>query len=358
LARARHDRRVNLELEEVLVSIVCGFDVHRDQITFDLVDRLSGEVRTGRLVPATRAGLRRWLGSVDASRLVVALEATTGWRFVVEELQRAGARSVLAEPADTRALRGPKRRAKTDRADARHLRELMERDAVPESWIPPEHVQELRTLVRLRQSLVGERHVWLQRVHAQLFHQGAPPARSPLLGPTGAAAGALLSPAGCQLRETAERICQAVDREIAQLDQQLAVWACRHPACRALQRLFGVGPITAVALYAEIGDARRLSSSRQLVRLAGLDVTVSESADKRSPGRLSRQGAPILRWAAYEAALSACRRGSPDHSDYLLLRARLGHGRATLTIARKLLRRCYHLLVAVGDDLLQPLPEP
>jgi hypothetical protein len=108
-ARARHDRRVNLELEEVLVSIVCGFDVHRDQITFDLVDRLSGEVRTGRLVPATRAGLRRWLASVDASRLVVAVEATTGWRFVVEELQRAGARAVLAEPADTRALRGPKR---------------------------------------------------------------------------------------------------------------------------------------------------------------------------------------------------------------------------------------------------------
>jgi transposase len=344
-----------VELEEAQVSIVCGFDVHRDQITFDLVDHVSGEVRTGRVVPATRAGLRSWLGSVDASRLSVALEATTGWRFVVEELQRAGARAVLAEPADTRALRGPKRRAKTDRADARHLRELLERDAVPESWIPPLHLQELRTLIRLRQSLAEERHVWLQRVHAQLFHQGAPAPRGAVLG---AAARATLSVASRELVDTAERMCEAISREIAGIDQQLSVWARRHPACRALQGLFGVGPITAVAFYAEIGDARRLSSSRKLVRLAGLDITVSESADKRSPGRLSRQGAPILRWAAYEAALSACRRGSPDHVDYLILRERLGHGRATLTIARKLLRRAHHILVAVGDDLLEPLPEP
>ena len=195
-------------------------------------------------------------------------------------------------------------------------------------------------------------------MHAQLFHQGAPPARGQLLGAGGVAARAELSAAGRSLTDTAERMCEAIRGEIAALDQQLVVWARRHPACRALRQLFGVGTITSVALYAEIGDARRLSSSRKLVRLAGLDVTVSESADKRSPGRLSRQGAPILRWAAYEAALSACRHGSPDHADYQLLRKRLGHGRATLTIARKLLRRAHHVLVAVGDDLLAPQPDP
>jgi transposase len=118
-----------------------------------------------------------------------------------------------------------------------------------------------------------------------------------------------------------------------------------------------VGPVIAVTLYAEIGDPRRLGSSRKLVRLAGLDVTVSESADKRSPGRLSRQGAPVLRWAAYEAALSANRATSPDRGDYQLLRERIGHGRATLTIARKILRRAHHVLVSVGDDLLAPLPD-
>jgi transposase len=340
------------------MSIVCGFDVHREQITFDLADLHSGEVRTGRIAPATREGLRAWLAPLEAGRLRVALEATTGWRFVVEELERAGAQAFLAEPSETRALRGPKRRAKTDRADARHLRELLEREAVPQSWIPPAHLQELRTLVRLRHSLAAERRVWLQRVQAQLFHQGAPRVGAPLLGPSGTAASAALSPAGHELLACAERVCAALEREITCLDERLATWARRHPACRALLRLYGVGPIVAVTLYAEIGDARRLSSSRKLVRLAGLDVTVSESADKRSPGRLSRQGAPVLRWAAYEAALSACRRASPDQGDYRLLRERIGHGRATLTIARKLLRRAYHVLLAVGDDLLAPLPGP
>jgi transposase len=346
-----------VELEEVLMSIVCGFDVHRDQITFDLVDHHSGELRTGRVTPATREGLRAWLASVDASRLRVALEATTGWRFVLEELERAGAEAQLAEPAETRALRGRKRRAKTDRADARHLRELIEREGVPRSWVPPEHLRELRVLVRLRHSLAEERRVWLQRVQAQLFQQGVPAPSGPVLGPQGARAAAL-SPAGRELVRVAERVCRELECELTALDRHLGVWARRHPACRSLQRLYGIGPTIAVALYAEIGDARRLGSSRKLVRLAGLDVTVSESADKRSPGRLSRQGAPIIRWAAYEAALSACRRSSPDHGEYWRLRERIGHGRATLTIARKLLRRAHHILVEVGDDLLAPLPEP
>ena len=54
----------------------------------------------------------------------MALEATTGWRFVVEELERVGAEVHLAEPAEAAALKGKKKRAKTDWADARHLREL------------------------------------------------------------------------------------------------------------------------------------------------------------------------------------------------------------------------------------------
>ena len=70
----------------------------------------------------------------------MALEATTRWRFVVEELYRVGAVVHLAEPAETAGLRGPKKRAKNDRADARHLRELLMIGRLPESWIPPEHI--------------------------------------------------------------------------------------------------------------------------------------------------------------------------------------------------------------------------
>ena len=69
--------------------------------------------------------MRRFLGRFSGHELEVALEATTGWRFVVQELQAVGAEVHLAEPAETAARRGNKKRPKTDRADARHLRELL-----------------------------------------------------------------------------------------------------------------------------------------------------------------------------------------------------------------------------------------
>ena len=78
----------------------------------------------------------------------------------------------LAEPAETANLRGRKARAKTDRADARHLRELLQQGRLPEAWAPPEEILELRQRVRLRKTLIDERTAWQQRIHALLFHHG------------------------------------------------------------------------------------------------------------------------------------------------------------------------------------------
>jgi transposase len=164
------------------MTIVVGLDVHREQITFDALDTQTGELRRGRIRPADRQSFRRFLGQFDGEPLEAALEATTGWRFIVEELEAAGATPHLAEPAETRSLRGRKRRAKTDRLDARHLRDLLLEGRLPESWIPPEHLLELRSKVRLRKTLVDERTAWQQRIQAQLFHHGVPKA-SGLLAP-------------------------------------------------------------------------------------------------------------------------------------------------------------------------------
>ena len=114
------------------MSIVMGLDQHRAQITAEWLDTETGEVKRARVAPADRAGVRRFLERFDGERLEVALEATTGWRFVVEELRAIGAGVHLAEPAETAGLRGPKKRAKNDRADARHLRELLMIERLPE----------------------------------------------------------------------------------------------------------------------------------------------------------------------------------------------------------------------------------
>ncbi|WP_231614154.1 hypothetical protein [Mycobacterium nebraskense] len=118
------------------MTMVGGFDVHRKQITFDYVDTDTGLVRWGHIVPATRKTLRNWLAEhCPDSDGEFALEGCTGWRYVSEELAAAGVGVHLGDPAEIAVLRGPKKRAKTDRADARLLRTLLLQGRFPESWV-------------------------------------------------------------------------------------------------------------------------------------------------------------------------------------------------------------------------------
>jgi transposase len=351
---------MSTELEEVPVRIVGALDVHRSQITFRWQDMETGEVARGRITLAARAVVREWLAGFEPADAHFALEATTGWRFVAEEIERAGFTAHLAEPAETSRARGPKRRAKTDRADCDHMSKLLIEGRLPESWIPPEHILELRALVRLRKTLVDQRTEWQQRMHAQLFHQGVPPGLK-LWSRSGRARldDVELSPAGRRVIDTGIRMLDYLDAEISPLDRELSWLARRQPGCRALRdKLYGVGFMTAAAIVAELGDCRRFCSSDDAVRCAGLDVTVYESNSKRAPGHLSRQGPAVLRWALYEAAQCAARKSSPDYGYYLKVRDRIDHSRACLSVARKLGRRAYHILRELGDEAIAPVADP
>jgi transposase len=119
-------------------------------------------------------------------------------------------------------------------------------------------------------------------------------------------------------------------------------------------RLYGVGPVTALALTCWLAGKDRFSSSRQAVRFAGLDVTVHSSDGKRCAGRLSRQGPPVLRWAVYEAGKTHARGSAPDYRYYAAVKDRCGGKRAALSEARKILRQACHILAELGDDALAP----
>jgi transposase len=345
------------------MAIVGGFDIHRRQVTFDYLDTVTGRVQRGRISPACRGELRSWLERfAGRGDVTFAVEGCTGWRFVVEELQRAGITALLAEPAETARQRGPKKRAKTDRADARHLRALVAEGRVPTSWIPPEQARELRVLLQLYRDLAEEHTAWSQRIHATLFHQGVP-GMAHRLNAAGARAELQrgqhlgLSPAGAQAVAVALRRMEDLEAEQAPLRIQIAAFARRQPACKALQQqLFGVGPIVAAVVWAFLGDARRFSSSAQAVRHTGLDVTVYSSDSKRTPGHLSHQGPPILRWALFEAGHQGSRAASPDYRYYTDVAARIDANRAALSVARKLARRSCHILRRLGDQAYAPIP--
>jgi len=157
------------------MPIVGGLDIHRKQLTFDFLDTESGEVMRGQIAPADRVHLRSWLGRfAGRDDVAFALEGCTGWRYVSEELTVAGVAAHVAEPADTAFARGRKRHAKTDKTDCRHLRMLLAEGRLPECWIPPGHILEARALLELYHDLRAEHTAWVQRIHAVLFHHGAP----------------------------------------------------------------------------------------------------------------------------------------------------------------------------------------
>ena len=100
-----------------------------------------------------------------------------------------------------------------------------------------------------------------------------------------------------------------------------------------------------------VNGGRRFRRAEQIVRVAGLDPVIEESADNRRRGRLSKQGSPHLRWALVQAAQHAARRPdrSPDAECYLAVKERVGSQRATLSVARTIAKRAYHVLAAAED---------
>jgi transposase len=255
------------------MAIVAGFDVHRAQITFDALDTESGEVLRGRL-DASRAAVARWTERFDGRAIDVAVEACTGWLFVCDALVAAGAVPHLAEPVETRALRGRKRRAKTDREDARWLRELLTDGRLPEAWIPPEHVRQWRSRARLRHTLIGERTQWMQRIQATLFHHGVSGTPEKLRTGAGRAFldGVALPEDARERIEIALAMIDAIDGQIAPLERELRQLARRQTGCRALMALYGMGELTSLVTLCELGDVQRLSASRKAVRMAGIDI--------------------------------------------------------------------------------------
>ena len=149
-----------------------------------------------------------------------------------------------------------------------------------------------------------------------------------------------LSPAGQVQVATALDILGALEARLHAVRHQL-LHAARHLAGAKVlaARLYGAGPVTALAITCWLGGADRFSSSRKAVRFAGLDITVYSSDSKGRPGKLSRQGPPVLRWAVYEAGKTHARSSAPDHRYYAQVKDRKNGKRAALSEARKILRQ-------------------
>lgn len=325
--------------------LYAAIDIHKHAFQAAVLDPQSGEVIEQRF-SADRESLERWALEGRGQVVAVAIEATTGWRWVWRELVNRGFDVRLAEPVQARALLGRRRSAKTDRLDARWLAPLLAKEMLPESWIPPEEIQRLRDRTRLRKALAEDQRRWGQRLHALLLHEGWPCAKARLLTPEGLrwAAALKLSEHGRLQVDSLLPVIGALETQLATVDAELRRFARNDERCRARQEIDGVGPIVACHLLAEIGEASRFRRAEQIIRLAGLDPVVDESGETRRRGHLAKAGSPHLRWALVEAAVHANRQTAPDVAVYRAARAPRDATVARLIVARTIGKRVYRTL--------------
>jgi transposase len=278
---------------------VVGMDLHR---------RRSVLVRTTE--DGRRLGMARITNSPEELRAQIAragkspkvvLEATYGWYWAADALAAAGAEVHLAHPLGVKAF--SYRRVKNDERDAADLADLLRMGRLPEAWIAPPRVRELRELTRYRHKLVGLRTSCKTQVHAVLGKLGIPVGYSDVFGKAGSAwLDELTLPQPYAGKVTSLRqLAGQLTTEIAMLSRVIAGLLADHRGYQVIQQLPGIGPVLAAVIVAEIGEVTRFRNAAQLCSWAGLTPRHRESDTKVARGHVTKQGSRLLRWALIEA---------------------------------------------------------
>ena len=230
----------------------------------------------------------------------VVLESTYGWYWAADLLQELGAHVHLAHALGNN---WGNRRVKNDERDAQDLAAMLRIGRLAEAWIAPPEVRELRELVRSRYSLISHRTSAKAQIHGVMAKNGILPVVGELWGPSGQAQlDRLELPEAYALRlDSLRNLLEVYASAIAELDAHIHSELKADPGYRALMTLPGVGKVIAAVFVAEIGDISRFDSAKKLCCWAGLTPKHRESDEVVHRGNITKQGSPLVRWAAIEA---------------------------------------------------------
>jgi len=322
------------------MSVYVGIDVHRKRSQVAVING-DGEVLANRNVPN---GVETILGVIGGlpPGTPAAFEAAFGWGWLLELLEDYGFAPHLVHPLQCKAIASA--RLKNDKVDAAILAQLLRADLLPEAWIAPPAVRQLRAVLRHWAQLVRLRTLLRNRIHAVLADHGHDRPSGCWSGPGRAWLGSLQLPVvSREVIEDALVLIDTLQQLIDRLDWEVRQHARADARVKVLTQLPGVGPFTALVLLAEIGDVSRFGSARKLAAWAGLTPTVRGSDRTVRHGHISKQGSTWVRWTLCEAAQTA-KRHPQFAATYQAIARRRGKKIATTAIARKLLTRAYHLL--------------
>lgn len=281
------------------------------------------------------------------------IEATTNaWDFYDGALPLVG-RVVVANAGRVKLI--AQARVKTDQQDVLNLARLLAAGLLPEVWVPPMDVRELRALLAHRRRMVGHRTRLRNRLQSLLHRHGIKaPSQSAFADKHQSWwANLPVSPTErLHLRHDMATLAQ-LEPQIQEVEVELyrlsTAWPWAEQATYLLQ-LSGFGLIVTMTMLAAIGDIRRFPGPKQLVGYAGLGASVHDSGLTHRGGRITKSGRRELRAALTEAAWAASEHSSYWKAIYARLCQRMGHNKAIVAIARHLLVAVWHVLTERAAD--------
>jgi transposase len=276
----------------------------------------------------------------------VVIEATYGWYWAVDALLRAGFEVHLAHPLGMKALR-KRKRVKTDPRDAYELANLLRLGSLPEAYIAPPDLRELRELVRHRRQLVKIATSIKGGVRALLAKHNIRLSATQLDSDTATGLLDALALPGtyAQRLSSQRRLLLVLADEIASVEVDLHTRLRHHPGYGNLLKVKGIGPTLAAVFVAEIGDIGRFPTAPALCCWAGLTPRHYESDKTVHRGHISKEGDTLVRWAAVEAIQRQTEPAVKAVKDGIIARRGTNvRNIAKVAAARKMLEVVYYVL--------------
>lgn len=274
----------------------------------------------------------------------IAVEATGSWYHFYELLEERGAEIHLAHPLKVRAIAEAK--IKTDKIDSSILAHLLRANLLPEAYIPPREIRDIREILRYRASLVSLRTSIKNKVHAILSKNGEQVGYSNIFG-----RGSIKCLKDLKLRECYGmgingylKLAEALNELIKEVSEKIKEIVADNEGAKLLMSIEGISYFSALLIVSEIGDINRFSNGKKLCSYAGLVPSVHSSGGKTYHGCITKQGSKWLRWILIELSHHFVNGSQRLNEMYKRITKKHGRNTARVAVAREMLKIIYHML--------------
>jgi len=328
-----------------------ALDLHKHYLVVGGVNRRQEVVLNPRQI-----SLEKWPAWAKANLQpndALVLEATTNAWDIYDQIVPLVDRVAVAHPPKVKWI--AEARVKTDRHDVLRLAHLLAADLIPEVWVPPLEVRELRALMAYRRRLVQMGTRTRNRLHSVLHRHNLKPPPGKVFTQKHREWWQKLNLSPTQVMHIRHDLATLdhVDEQLTEIEKELYRLSTSEPWAEQvpfLLQLPGFGLIVTLTVLAAIGDISRFSHPKKLVGYAGLGASIHDSGMKHRTGRITKQGRKELRWILVEAAWRAADTHPYWKAQYERLERRIGSTKAAVAVARKLLVAVWYILTERTSD--------